>query len=240
MLELAILGLLTEANLHGYELKKRLGETLGTVAKGVSFGSLYPALARLEAAGAVRATPDHEGGPRRPIPLTGSLTGELAAARARRSEGHRRRGRKVYCLTDSGRRLFDQLLGEVQPADDDRGFTLRLAFARHLPPEDRLRLLERRRAALTDRLTRARQALRGGRWRLDTYSWALAQRDTETAEADLSWLERLIEAERRGGDSKPSQAERRLGAAGSTPDPPPESPEHTAEDPTRTRKGTRP
>ncbi|OWY59486.1 PadR family transcriptional regulator, partial [cyanobacterium TDX16] len=45
MIELAILGLLTDQDLHGYELKKRLSELLG-VRSGVSFGSLYPALAR--------------------------------------------------------------------------------------------------------------------------------------------------------------------------------------------------
>src|SRR5881628_2630498 len=41
LLELAILGLLKEQELHGYELKKRLAETLGQFS-GVSFGSLYP------------------------------------------------------------------------------------------------------------------------------------------------------------------------------------------------------
>src|ERR1019366_9737857 len=46
VLELAILGLLKEQDLHGYELKKRLAETLG-LGSGVSFGSLYPALGRL-------------------------------------------------------------------------------------------------------------------------------------------------------------------------------------------------
>src|SRR5881628_1558201 len=54
VLELAILGVLKELDLHGYELKKRLAETLGPLSS-VSFGSLYPALARLEAAGAVKA-----------------------------------------------------------------------------------------------------------------------------------------------------------------------------------------
>ena len=54
MLELAVLGLLKEQQLHGYELKKRLTEALGPFSS-VSFGSLYPALNRLEAAGAVRA-----------------------------------------------------------------------------------------------------------------------------------------------------------------------------------------
>jgi DNA-binding PadR family transcriptional regulator len=197
VLELAILGLLNETDLHGYELKKRLGESYGLLARGVSFGSLYPALGRLEAAGAVQATPEPMGpSPSSAIPLTGSLTGELAAARAWRVEGRRHRSRKVYRLTDSGRRLFAQLLEEVQPADDDRGFALRLAFARYLRPEDRLGLLERRRAALTDRLTRARQALRAGKLRADAYAAALLQRDTEAAEADLNWLERLIDAER--------------------------------------------
>ena len=56
MLELAILGLLKEQELHGYELKKRLAETMGS-GTGVSFGSLYPALARLEKADAVRVVP---------------------------------------------------------------------------------------------------------------------------------------------------------------------------------------
>src|SRR5262245_27773539 len=76
LLELAILGLLKEQDLHGYELKKRLSDTLG-IFSGVSFGSLYPALARLEAAGAVKAVDANPVPPS--IPLTGSLTGELAA-----------------------------------------------------------------------------------------------------------------------------------------------------------------
>ncbi|MGH9003284.1 MAG: PadR family transcriptional regulator, partial [Acidimicrobiia bacterium] len=54
MLELAILGLLKELPLHGYELKKRLNDSLGHLV-GVSYGSLYPALARLEKAGAIEA-----------------------------------------------------------------------------------------------------------------------------------------------------------------------------------------
>ncbi len=52
MIELAVLGLLKEQPLHGYEIKKRLGETLGALW-GVSYGSLYPALRRLERAEAI-------------------------------------------------------------------------------------------------------------------------------------------------------------------------------------------
>ena len=48
VLEMAVLGLLKEQDMHGYELKKRLSDVFG-LASAVSFGSLYPALARLEA-----------------------------------------------------------------------------------------------------------------------------------------------------------------------------------------------
>ena len=43
MLEFAILGLLHEAPMHGYELRKRLYEMLGTL-HAFSYGSLYPTL----------------------------------------------------------------------------------------------------------------------------------------------------------------------------------------------------
>src|ERR1035437_3447714 len=53
VLELAILGLLKEHPMHGYDLRKRLRGDFGLLSS-LSFGSLYPALARLEAAGAVQ------------------------------------------------------------------------------------------------------------------------------------------------------------------------------------------
>jgi DNA-binding PadR family transcriptional regulator len=201
LLELAILGLLKEQDLHGYELKKRLSDTLGLFS-GVSFGSLYPALARLEAAGAVKAV-DAYPAPPASIPLTGSLTGELAAFRAlspggrqRRSAGRPTRGKKVYGITDAGQRLFDELLAtDNASSDDDRVFNLKLAFARHLPPDARLGMLERRRAALIERLAAARARLRAGRERFDTYTRSLAEHGTEATERDISWLDRLIAAE---------------------------------------------
>ena len=64
MLDLAVLGLLEENDLHGYELRKRLGDLLG-LRLAISFGSLYPALGRLEKAGLVEASP---AGPHRARP----------------------------------------------------------------------------------------------------------------------------------------------------------------------------
>ena len=48
VLELAILGLLLESPMHGYELRKRLTGLLGAF-RAFSYGSLYPALRRMQA-----------------------------------------------------------------------------------------------------------------------------------------------------------------------------------------------
>jgi len=206
MLELAILGLLKEQELHGYELKKRLTAAFGPLSS-VSFGSLYPALARLEAAGAVKAVEAHQLGyaAQAPTtPMTGSMTGEAAAFRARREPKRGGRAKKVYGITERGEKLFEELLAaESASGDDDRAFNLKLAFCRYLPPDARLGLLERRRAHLVERLARARASIRAGRERMDAYTRSLMEHGTETTERDISWLDTLIATERRrGGSSK--------------------------------------
>ena len=84
VIDLAILGLLKEQELHGYELRKRLGDLPGARSSVVSFGSLYPALARLERSGLVKGV---EAGTRtdRAVPSSGSLAGELAAGTSSRA-----------------------------------------------------------------------------------------------------------------------------------------------------------
>ena len=58
MLEIAVLGLLNESPMHGYELRKRLATLLGTF-RAFSYGSLYPTLRRLSEAGWIsEETPD--------------------------------------------------------------------------------------------------------------------------------------------------------------------------------------
>jgi DNA-binding PadR family transcriptional regulator len=207
VLELAILGLLKESDLHGYELKKRLSEALGPFST-VSFGSLYPALARLEAAAAVKAVEARDVPPGIGSP---SLGAELAAFRAWPAGPNGRRGgrsRKVYGITARGHELFAELLAaDDVSTDDDRLFNLRLAFARYLPPDARLGMLERRRAALVERLAAARARLRAGRERFDTYTQSIAEHGTEATERDISWLDRLIAAEHAGHQAAERQEE---------------------------------
>jgi DNA-binding PadR family transcriptional regulator len=212
MLDLAILGLLVEQPLHGYELKKRVGETLGTLW-GISYGSLYPALRRLERDGAIEVTEPAATSPAAPIPATGSLTGDLAAARARRSTKPSRRTRKVYRLTARGDARLHQLLLDDDPAtDDERGFALRLAFCGHLEPGARLELLERRRRALADRLARAR---RSDSPRGDRYTRSLFEHRTQSTERDLEWVEALIAAEIASTSHDNRASEKREGATAS-------------------------
>ena len=108
------------------------------------------------------------------------------------------RGRKVYGITKAGQQLFDELLESAQANDDDRAFALRLAFARHMPREARLRLLMRRREQLAARADEARKALDARRDRLDGYSSSLMEHSLEVAENDVSWLDRLIASEQKG------------------------------------------
>src|SRR5580700_5119295 len=197
MLDMAILGLLEERDLHGYEIRRQLRDNLGILAN-VSFGSIYPALTRLAKSGAVVATEGSTardattGGTTPKAPPTGSLSGELAVMRAlRRSPSHSRRGKKVYRITEKGRQLFVQLLADGSSLDDARSFGLRLAFARHLAPQARLSLLERRRAQLVQRLAEAEAA----RADLDVYARSVVQHTADGVARDINWLDTLIASE---------------------------------------------
>jgi DNA-binding PadR family transcriptional regulator len=226
MLELAILGLLKEHPMHGYDLRKRLRGDFGLLSS-LSFGSLYPALARLEAAGAVHELPSERRPQDAPAPGTttafthaGSIAGERAALRARLASrraaptrsGSGTRGRRVFELTDRGDELFHRLLVTEDPKlEDGRGFALRWSFARYMGPEDRLSLLERRRAQLVASREGSRRAAESP-WRpLDRYQRSLVEHANEVAEHDLTWIDRLISSER-AALASPSV----LGSAGSS------------------------
>lgn len=174
MLELAILGLLKERSMHGYQLSKRLTDTLGGFWR-VSYGSLYPSLKRMERQGAVERVFDEQEVGRR---------------------------KNVYRITANGERLFRQLLEEAghETSSEDNRFRVRLAFFKYLAPDTRIRLLERRRAYLEERLSTIQSNLGGGRG-FDTYTLSLMQHGQESTEQDIQWLNGLIAAERRATDT---------------------------------------
>jgi DNA-binding PadR family transcriptional regulator len=128
--------------------------------------------------------------------MSGSLVGELAAFRARvRESGLRKttgRGKKVYGITEAGRGRLVELLADPD-VSDDREFTLRVAFARHLTQPERLELFERRRTELLGRRDDLRRREGSSH---DTYLGALRERDAQNLVNDLAWLDRLIAVER--------------------------------------------
>lgn len=171
MLELAILGLLKERPMHGYELRKQLGQRLGLFWT-VSFGSLYPTLKKLERRGMVEKVAD--------------------------DTDERPRRKQVYRITAAGEDDFLALLGELDGDTlGEEKFSLRLTFFSYLRPEIRLRLLERRRVYLDERLAQAERALqRALRLRADTYTIALMRHGKNGLHNDIVWLDELIAAER--------------------------------------------
>jgi DNA-binding PadR family transcriptional regulator len=179
MLELAVLGLLHEAPLHGYELRQRLKATLGTF-RAFSYGSLYPTLRRMRDEGLLSATEgDAEvvaGAP----PLTG------------------RRGKVVYQLTAEGKERFSELLREAGPSSwEDETFGVHFAFFGQTDPAVRVRILEGRRSRLEERQEGVRSSLARTRSRLDRYTLQLQEHGLESVEREVRWLTELIETERR-------------------------------------------
>jgi DNA-binding PadR family transcriptional regulator len=176
MLEIAVLGLLNESPMHGYELRKRLANLLGTF-RAFSYGSLYPTLRRLSEAGWISEEAPLE-------PATGVRS---------------RRGKRVYKLTADGKEHLAELLAEVGPeAYDDEGFGARLAFFAQTRSDIRLQILEGRRRRVEERREGMRSALARTGERLDRYTRELHRHGLESVDREVRWLTELIEHERLG------------------------------------------
>ncbi|MGY2876916.1 DNA-binding PadR family transcriptional regulator [Marmoricola sp. URHA0025 HA25] len=171
-LELAVLGLLQETPLHGYELRKRLNLLLGWT-RLLSYGSLYPALKRMLRAGWIT---------------------EVATSNA-----VSRRQRIVYQITPAGIEFFSTEITEAGPAAwEDETFNMRFAFFSRTDAGVRLRILEGRRSRLQERLDRTSSLYGGGGD--DRYVSELRRHSIESVEREVRWLTELIEAERTNAD----------------------------------------
>ena len=175
-LELAVLGLLHENPMHGYELRKQLNVTLGW-GRVLSYGSLYPALKKMLKAGWI----------------TEHVTAPEAGA------GVSRRQRIVYELTPAGDERFAKLMSDAGPATwEDDNFDVRFAFFGRTDREIRLRILEGRRTRLEERLAQVQQQLERAR-ETDSYAAELQRHGLESVEREVRWLSDLIAAERNSG-----------------------------------------
>ncbi|MEU6974794.1 MULTISPECIES: PadR family transcriptional regulator [unclassified Streptomyces] len=184
ILEFAVLGLLREAPMHGYELRKRLNTSLG-IFRAFSYGTLYPCLKTLVANGWLIEEP----GSAPEDALAASLAG--------------RRAKIVYRLTAEGKEHFEELLSHTGPdAWEDEHFAARFAFFGQTEHDVRMRVLEGRRSRLEERLEKMRASLARTRERLDDYTLELQRHGMESVEREVRWLNELIESERAGRDQR--------------------------------------
>ncbi len=172
MLEMAILGALKEKPMHGYELKKRLSDLLGHFWK-ISFGSLYPALKRLETKSAIEKA---------------------------YTVKEKTRNRHVYRITPEGEELFQKLLIDTRKAseiNDADKFSLRLAFFQYMDPEMRLWLLEKRRSYLVDKIKDLANPGKSRYKDSDSYRQGLYRHRQELMQSDANWINEMIEMEKK-------------------------------------------
>jgi DNA-binding PadR family transcriptional regulator len=169
-IELAVLGLLHESPMHGYELRKRLNLMLGW-GRVLSYGSLYPALKKMLRAGWIEEQ------------VSSTAPG--------------RRQRITYQVTPAGTAEFTRLMSEVGPtAWEDGNFDIRFAFFSSTDMEIRLRVLEGRRTRLQERLERVQSQLARTQAEVDRYAAELQRHGVESVEREVRWLSDLIRAER--------------------------------------------
>lgn len=169
-LELAVLGLLADSPMHGYELRKQVNGLLGWT-RLLSYGTLYPCLKQLTRAGHITAETEESPRSRRP--------------------------RITYRLTAEGKEHFASLLEDGGPAAwDDENFGIRFALFGRTSSPTRVRILEGRRSRLEERLDSVRTASVQRRERMDAYTRELQRHGLESVEREISWLTELIDRER--------------------------------------------
>jgi DNA-binding PadR family transcriptional regulator len=161
--------------MHGYELRKRLDSMLGLLRR-FSYGSLYPCLRTLAERGWISSCSAGD-----------DLSHGLSASK---------RARIVYQLTEQGAAALEGMLGEAGPASwEDDYFDVRFALFAQTDPETRLRILEGRRARMTERLDALSTAIRRSD-NTDPYTKELQDHGLDQLEREIRWLDRLIDSER--------------------------------------------
>jgi PadR family transcriptional regulator, regulatory protein AphA len=156
-----ILGLLAERPMTGYDIKKHVKSVLGAVTNA-SYGTLYPALHKLQQEGAVEVEE---------VPQKG------------------RPAKKVYRITERGRSDLQGWLR--QPATTDqirREFLLKVYLAKSMEKQDLLLLLANRRCETEELL----KSLRNGKQDIHNQQqdWVVDYA-LSACKAEVDWLKRL-------------------------------------------------
>jgi DNA-binding PadR family transcriptional regulator len=169
-LEFALLGLLAQGPLHGYELRKRMVTIFGPF-KAISFSVLYPQLRRMLLAGSIQ---------------------EEAVDRGSK------RPRIVYAITDQGMARFEALTESVSAdAWEDEGFEIRFAFFSPTPTKSRVRILEGRLRRLQEKAEILRDEVEKSPIGIDKYLQEWRRHSLDSADREIAWLQEMITTERK-------------------------------------------
>jgi DNA-binding PadR family transcriptional regulator len=167
-LEFALLGLLSESPLHGYELRKRLMAIFGPF-RALSFSVLYPQLKRMVIAETIEA---------KEIGVTSKRT------------------RIVYTITKKGLQRFAELNGAVTAVSwEDEGFGVRFAFFTPTTTMNRVRILEGRLLRLQEKAEVLQRDLKNQSAGINNYLEEWRRFSLESLEREIAWLERMIKIE---------------------------------------------
>ncbi|MEI8119362.1 MAG: helix-turn-helix transcriptional regulator [Actinomycetes bacterium] len=169
-LEFALLGLLSQTPLHGYELRKRMGTIFGPF-RALSFSVLYPQLRRMLEAGLIEESV---------------------------VDSPSRRSRIVYDITDKGQARFESLTETVSPETwEDEGFEIRFAFFSPTSSKNRVRILEGRHRRLKEKAEILRGELEKSPIGIDKYLEEWRRHSLDSADREIAWLEKMIKTERK-------------------------------------------
>ncbi len=171
-LEFALLGLLSQGPLHGYELRKRMIAIYGPF-RALSFSVLYPQLHRMLDAGLIEESISED-------------------------PGISRRSRIVYAISAKGRKRFETISATSGPDSwDDDSFEVRYAFFGPTPQGNRVQILEGRHRKLAEKALILRSELEKSPEGLDKYLVEWRRHSLESAEREIAWLQEMINTERK-------------------------------------------
>jgi DNA-binding PadR family transcriptional regulator len=119
MYEFIVLAQLMHGPAHGYLIAKIINDMIGPYAR-LSYGRLYPLLAKLEQNGLIVDERGNSGGEKRDRQL------------------------RVYAITDAGRMRFQLLMNDTgsSPGDYQRFFAFKVTAFSFVTPAERLRLID--------------------------------------------------------------------------------------------------
>ena len=170
-LDFALLGLLSQGALHGYELRKRIIAMYGPF-RALSFSVLYPQLHKMVRAGLIEQS-------------------------LQSSSGLGKRSRIIYESTEKGRERFDLMTSSTSSDNwDDESFEVRFAFFGPTPPVKRLQILEGRYRRLAEKADLLREEVEKSPIGFDKYLLEWRRHSLESAEREVVWLEQMIKNEK--------------------------------------------